>query len=1253
MPSEIEQEFERSVRSRRPRTRAEHLRPARRRSGMLGRVLKAFFFVSFTVLSLAAIGAVVGYVRLANGPVSLGFMKPTIERQIQAKLGGRAVVMRDVLLGLDGQGLALKLEDVSVRDEAGSPVASAPFAAMQIDKFALLQGEFSLSGITLIRPRIHVSYDDAKGLALSFADADRSAPQSVSPPRPVPAAPPTASDQRGWQAEVTPRGTAGVEATPATPGSDLPQSTVAHGLETVAPATSESVFELLAGFMGDVATNKNRAGGLDRMGVRNAIIVFEHAGRRSIWGVPSGDIEIKRSGQAVLLSGLTTIADAGGNNATLAFSAETSAERREIAMTGSIRDLRPKALTELIAGLDDVAGFDVPVSAESQLNLTPNGVVIDGRVTVELGRGQINLPPQTAMAPVRVDHGRIVLKFHKDHPGTLIEPSSVAWGGGNELRFKGRAAQVGEDAAVWSYALEGLDGRLLPASSGAQAARSVDAWSARGRLDPARGSLVLDHADVSIAGLRTIFDLSYGAPAKGTSAGPHVRLAAQISPGPLDGLFYLWPENIGVDARAWMRTHLAGGRLTDGRITYRWPPLGPEALAAGAPPEPISIALSGEAVALAGIAKSGLVVAPKALLRLTDNTVELAIPAAELSITGAEPLNLRQLRFEIDDIWRPDVTGKLAASIEGSLPSATRLALANASLSPRMAARAEAVAAKARGKVAGKIELAIPLDGRAAAALRPTGEIRVTGARLKDIAPGHDLTGGRFDIALAEKVATARGELLIDGVKAKLDWHHIYEADRARQPPIRLRANLNEADRDKLGIRVNHILRGVLQAEVLLAEREDGSFRTEARIDAGKAKISIESLAWVKPAGRDTLIDFEVVPDAGSGVVLEKLRIAGDGIAIQGRATLDRGFTLRAFEFPSFSIDRVTRLSIAGQLAKSNIWRVDVKGQTYEGSSLFRSLFNAGQVKGGLNIADPNQPGVDLKAQIKTVLGFWSANLADVRMTLSKRSGRLQSLQLDGRLVAGGQLRAALVHSKKGRRELHAFSENAGEAFRLVGFYPNARSGRLELVVDLDGHGAAEKSGVLLVRNFDILGDEIVREMASAPRGGVRRRPSRRAAQNNAQALSFDWMRLPFLVGNGQFILRSAELRGPVVGATLEGKADFDARRLDVSGTYVPLQGLNGALGIIPGLGQILAGPKGEGVLGMKFAVRGPMGQPEVLVNPLSLMAPGIFREIFQISNPSLEVTERSGQPATGARSSAPARESRRGWARRAFGESN
>jgi hypothetical protein len=1229
-----------------------------RQPGPLQRALKGTLFLTVAVLLLAAIAAVAAYVRLIHGPFSLAALKPSIERHLRAKLGGRDVTVSDVLLSLDSQGLELKLEDVSVHDANRSSVASAPFAAMQIDKMALLRGEISLNGITLIRPRINVSYDEATGLSLSFADAGKAAPNSISAPRPVPATrpepiPPDTTASRGWQAQVTRRGDDDPGTTPAEPTGGLPQAAMVHRPEPAPPASSKNVFELLAGFMGDVAAHKDRTGGLDRMGVRNAIIVFEHAGRRSVWGVPSGDIEIKRSGPAVLLTGLTTIADAAGNNASFAFSAETAPGRRPIALTGSIRELRPEAMAELMGGIVDVGALDAPISAEGQFNLTPAGVVVDGSVAVELGRGQVDLPPQTEMAPVRIDHGRIALKVHKDHPGALIEPSTLAWGGGNEVRFRGRVAPISEGTSVWSFSLDGLGGRLLPASGKAKdTARAIDALSARGRLDASRGSVVLDSGTVNVGGLSALFELSYAAANKRAGARPDVRLAARISPGPLDGLLYLWPVNLGVDARAWMRTHLAGGRLTEGRIDYRWPPLGAESEAAGDGKGPVSIALSGEGVALAGVTPSGLVVAPKALLRLSGRSLELAMPDAELSLTGTKPLTLSQLSFEIDDIWRPDIAGKIAATMEGPLRTAARLAMTNAAVSPAMADRLERVAAKASGKLAGKLEIVVPLDGRTAKA-RPTGEIRIIGASLEDVAPGHDMSGGRFDIALTEKVVTARGAVQIDGVPAKLDWSHIYDADRARQLPIRLRANLDAADREKLGIRINHILRGTLQTEVLLAERENGTFHTEARIDAREAQISIESLAWVKPKGRDTQIDFEIVPSADEGVALEKLRIVGDGIAIQGRAALDRNFALRAFEFPSFSIDRVTRLSITGRLAKNNNWRVDVKGQTYEGSSLFRSLFNAGHVKGGLHVEDPNQPGVDLEAEIKTVLGFWSTRLADVRMTLSKRAGRLQSLQLDGRLVAGGELKAAIVTTTRGRRELHAFSSNAGEAFRLVGFYPNARRGRLELVVDLDGRGAAEKSGVLLVRNFDIVGDEVVREMAAAPRGGVRRRPSQRAGADGVQALSFDWMRLPFLVGNGQFILRSAELRGPVVGATLQGKADFDARRVDVSGTYVPLQGLNGALGVIPGLGQILAGPKGEGVLGMKFAVRGPMGQPDVLVNPLSLMAPGIFREIFQISNPSLEVTERSPRRAPGVTPRPRTDENRRGWANRAFGDGN
>jgi AsmA-like C-terminal region len=125
------------------------------------------------------------------------------------------------------------------------------------------------------------------------------------------------------------------------------------------------------------------------------------------------------------------------------------------------------------------------------------------------------------------------------------------------------------------------------------------------------------------------------------------------------------------------------------------------------------------------------------------------------------------------------------------------------------------------------------------------------------------------------------------------------------------------------------------------------------------------------------------------------------------------------------------------------------------------------------------------------------------------------------------------------------------------------------------------------------------------------------------QVYDFDRMRVPFSVGYGQFVLEDSYMRGPIVGVSLRGKVDFKAGRMTLGGTYVPLQGLNNALGGIPVLGQILSGPRGEGIFGITFAVQGSMQQPQVIVNPLSLVAPGIFRSMTEMTGTDPRVTPR------------------------------
>ncbi|MCK5495590.1 MAG: DUF3971 domain-containing protein, partial [Hyphomicrobiaceae bacterium] len=170
------------------------------------------------------------------------------------------------------------------------------------------------------------------------------------------------------------------------------------------------------------------------------------------------------------------------------------------------------------------------------------------------------------------------------------------------------------------------------------------------------------------------------------------------------------------------------------------------------------------------------------------------------------------------------------------------------------------------------------------------------------------------------------------------------------------------------------------------------------------------------------------------------------------------------------------------------------------------------------------------------------------------------------------------------------------------------------------------KTGILWVNKFEILGDPIVSEVFSGlddgrPAIGNNRHRARRVVR---EVFQFDSMRVPFSVGYGQFVMEDSYVRGPLLGASFRGKVDFKTRRVNLGGTYVPLQGLNSAFCDIPIFGPILTGPKCEGLLGITFAIQGQVENPQVIVNPFSMVAPGIFREIFQMTNPNPKVQPRN-----------------------------
>ena len=65
------------------------------------------------------------------------------------------------------------------------------------------------------------------------------------------------------------------------------------------------------------------------------------------------------------------------------------------------------------------------------------------------------------------------------------------------------------------------------------------------------------------------------------------------------------------------------------------------------------------------------------------------------------------------------------------------------------------------------------------------------------------------------------------------------------------------------------------------------------------------------------------------------------------------------------------------------------------------------------------------------------------------------------------------------------------------------------------------------------------------------------------------------------------------------------------------MQGVISPVYLLNGIGALFS-KRGEGLFGFNYSLRGKASDPDVGVNPLSILTPGIFREIFRQPPPEL-----------------------------------
>jgi hypothetical protein len=187
----------------------------------------------------------------------------------------------------------------------------------------------------------------------------------------------------------------------------------------------------------------------------------------------------------------------------------------------------------------------------------------------------------------------------------------------------------------------------------------------------------------------------------------------------------------------------------------------------------------------------------------------------------------------------------------------------------------------------------------------------------------------------------------------------------------------------------------------------------------------------------------------------------------------------------------------------------------------------------------------------------------------------------------------------KDKDALNIKTEDVGDFLYRTGFSDRIQGGILNTTIKQDALG--NLSGELFVENYKL--KNISFFMQAATLLGI-------VDALQGDSISFDKAIIPFVLSDKNDLqIQDAVASGTALGFTMRGA--LENGKIDMSGSVVPAYALNSLPGKIPLLGTVFSGENGGGLFGVSYSIQGNINEPEISFNPASLLAPGIFRRLF------------------------------------------
>ena len=1137
------------------------------------RLIRRGGIVIAALAALVTLGAAGLWWRLASGPIQLDVVTPWLVAAIEENFGnGHHVEVGGTQIEhTESGGTAVRIRDIVVRDSEGAVVASAPKAEVRVSSLSLLRGHIRAESLNLVGAEMAVRIEQDGGVTI-FAGADKHPIATAA----VPAAAATRSGRNEPERMAHAAAAALRAAAPAT----VPSA------EKLPPPRRAS--EMFAGLLSRIdAIGESGLDGheLRELGLKNGNLTVndERTGKRWTFRDISLSVERARGGGVEVTIGSDNAERPWGITASIV---PAGNGYRKIDL-----EARRVAASDLLLASrlgDGNAQFDVPLSASIAALVGPDGVPdsLSGRVVADAGSiGDTN----DEDGRLRFDHAEFRLNWNAASR-VLTVPFQIL-SGGNRITLMGQIEAPEEGAGtIWPFKVGGGGTVFLTSLNGQGEPLILNHIAVSGRYDADRRRFVIDEGDLGNT------DVGLAMSGNVDFSGADLRLTAGLAATrmPVDTLKRVWPVFVAPKVRTWINEHLTSGSVDRLVIAVNAPY---ETLKESGPPIPDD-GLTVDALATGCLIRpvEGLPALHDADLHVhivgRDAVVSLGKATADLS--PGRKLVLSSGVFEVPDTAPRAPPARVRFKLDGPLQAAVELLRMDRL---RDVAEAPFEPSTMRGTISAQVTLGMPLK----ADLPPGSTNYAITLDATNFSADRMIMGHKVEAALLRASATPqgfqlKGDVKIAGTPASLDYRKTRGEAEAE---IRLQGTLDEAARSNLGLDPSNAVGGAVPVRLAgrLATTSDREGRFAIEADLTPAQIDGLLPGWTKPSGKPARATFTLVTKPQS-TRIEDLLIEGAGGGVRGTIDFDGSGELLSANFPAYGFADADRANLKVERVPDGALRVVMRGEVYDGRGFVKST--AGGAAPGPS-SKRHAADVDLDMKLGAVVGFNGEALRSLDLKMSRRAGEIRSFGLAAKIGRDATLFGDLRGRGAGHQVVYLDASDAGAFFRFTDVYARMIGGQMSIAMDPPSAQNPVQQGVLNVHDFTIH-DEAQLQRAVTTNG---------QQQNRRNEIMFSGMRVEFTRMPGRVGLREGVVRGPLLGGTIDGVVDYARDEMHMRGTLVPLYGPNNLLGQLPLVGLFLGGEK-EGLVGITYEVVGRPGNPVLHINPISALAPGLLRKVFE-----------------------------------------